>query len=84
MEHGIEVISLRSIAMVSGEFDHRPSRDEHTPEEISESEYRSNCNNIPGSFYVNYSNVTAKMEENGGLPAWYLEACVPTNVAESP
>ena len=51
MEHGIEAISLRSVAMVSGEFDDRPSRDEHTPEDISESEYRSDCNNIPGSFY---------------------------------
>lgn len=48
-----------------------------TREVITEADFPPNCDTLPGSFYVNYANVT----EFGN---WSLIACMPANQTQSP
>lgn len=47
-------------------------------ENISQTEYPTNCSTSPGSFYVNYSNFTTNETW------WGLEACMPGDHSQSP
>lgn len=50
---------------------------------ISEPEFPTNCEQIPGAFFVDYSNVTYYYDD-GDSQSWGLQACMPTNVTKSP
>lgn len=48
---------------------------------ISESDFPTGCDTVPGAFYVKYSNSTGEAQCPG---EWAIEACMPYNQAETP
>ena len=50
-------------------------------EVVSAAEYPTNCNAIPGAFFVEYGNV---ITANDYTEAWSLQACMPADLRQSP
>ncbi|KAF8812036.1 hypothetical protein BYT27DRAFT_7088253 [Phlegmacium glaucopus] len=60
-----------------------------TREVITEADFPANCDTLPGSFYVNYGNLSVEppSSDNHWSPVvmqWSLIACMPANQIDSP